>query len=127
MLFKSIFSKKQIDTLESYLKSKEPSFKYSVLLTQDQVGILDVSVLENSFPEAITITKTGTGTYDIDSAGNAFVGNKTSFFITNNNSIDAFFEIDWFNPGKMRLKTYLFGVLADNLMYRVPIKIEVYK
>jgi hypothetical protein len=130
-MFKSIFSKNQIDTLNAMYNSRTNqlllSYEYDALFTHTNLVATSAIVLANNFNEILTLTRTGVGTYDITITNNAFVLNKTSYSVTNNHSPQAFFKMSWVNTSTLRLETYFNGTLEDRLMYRVPVKINVYK
>jgi hypothetical protein len=130
-MFKSIFSKNQIDSLNACYNAKTNqlalSYQYSALLTHTSSVATSAIVLENNFNQILTLARTGVGTYDITITGNAFVLNKTSYSITNNHSPQAFFKISWVSTSTLRIQTYFNGALTDELMYRVPVTINVYK
>jgi hypothetical protein len=130
-MFKSIFSKNQIDTLNAMYNSRTNqlllSSEYDALFTHTSSVATSAIVLGNNFSEILTLARTGVGTYDITITNNAFVLNKTSYSVTNNHSPQAFFKMSWVDTSTLRLETYFNGTLEDRLMYRVPVKINVYK
>lgn len=130
-MFKSIFSKNQIDNLNACYNAKTNqlalSYQYSALLTHTSLVATSAIVLENNFNQILTLSRVSTGTYDITITGNAFALNKTSYLIVNNLSHQAFFKMSWLNTSTLRIETYFNGALADELMYRVPVTINVYK
>lgn len=130
-MFKSIFSKNQIDNLNACYNAKTNqlalSYQYSALLTHTSLVATSAIVLENNFNQILTLARTGVGTYDITITGNAFALNKTSYLVVNNHSSLAFFKMSWVNTSTLRIETYLNGSLTDELMYRVPVTINVYK
>lgn len=130
-MFKSIFSKNQIDSLNACYNAKTNqlalAYKYVALLTHTSTVATSAIVLENNFNQILTLTRVGTGTYNITVTGNAFALSKTTYAVTNNHSKEAFFKLSWVNDSTMQLQTYYNNALADELMYRVPVTINVYK
>lgn len=130
-MFKSIFSKKQIDSLNACYNAKTNqlalAYKYVALVTHTNLVPTNAVVLENNFNQILTISRTGVGTYDITVTGNVFDLNKTVYSVTNNHSYRAFFNISWISTSTLRLQTFYDNALVDELLWKVPLTISVYK
>ena len=127
-MFKSIFSKNQIDSLNAFYNSKSSVnavySEYTALLTD--LGSPTVNVIYSNLGQIVTLTRSSTGIYYINVGGSILNQLKTYFSITNNFDSRANFSIVWDSTGRLILRTYYDGA-PFNLLNKTPLTIRIYK
>ena len=130
-MFKSIFSKNQIDSLNAFYNSKSSvnaTYSEYTALLSDGLGLLpSVNVIYNNLGKIVTFSRVSSGAYNLTTTDNFFEEFKTVFSITNNQQPAVTYIIGRLDGNTIRISTYFNGVISDDLMWRTPVTIRVYK
>ena len=130
-MFKSIFSKNQIDTLNACYNSKTNQLslygEFVALLSDGNDLQPSINVIYNNLGKIVTFSRVSSGAYNLTTTDNFFEEFKTVFSITNNQQPGVTYVIGRLDGNTIRISTYFNGVISDDLLWRTPVTIRVYK